>query len=240
MRRSERPPPCAPPPPSPMPTRHERRAAHRARVRHPVGEREGDEDAADALAHHEHQRDDQHVVREGHDDVDDAAEHGVEPAAVVAGKRADERAEGERDEHDEEARWRGRTGPPTGAATTRPARAGRSPASVAQDGVCSDRHEVLLQRGRSGRSTAPAGRARIRMPMTLAPSEQRAVAQRLAQHRVGADDEALERDGLVAAASRVPIPVACSRQPDPRVEPRRGHEIGDEIDDDDRQARRRR
>jgi hypothetical protein len=61
-----------------------------------------DTHAAMARTEHEHQRDDQHVEREGHDDVDQSHDNGVNPATEVARNRTEHDADQERQQHRDE------------------------------------------------------------------------------------------------------------------------------------------
>ena len=85
--------------------RREHGAAGDARGGDPAEEREHEHDlpnrgdGAEHLQHHN--RAEQH--RDGHEDVDDAAEHSVDPAAAETGDRSDERADRHDDERGENA-----------------------------------------------------------------------------------------------------------------------------------------
>ena len=75
--------------------RHEYLAADDARVRHPPHERDRDVHAPRAGAQHEDEGDHEHEERERDEDVDDPHDHGVEPAAPVAGDRSEHGADHE-------------------------------------------------------------------------------------------------------------------------------------------------
>src|SRR5262249_40292723 len=76
-----------------LPFGHQDLAADDPRVRDPAHQRDRDVDAALTGAEHEHQRDEQHVERERDHDVHYAHDHGVDPAAEVAGHAAEDDAD---------------------------------------------------------------------------------------------------------------------------------------------------
>src|SRR4051812_1676767 len=85
------------------PLRAERLAADDPRVSDPAHDGDRDVEIAEARAEHRHDRDDQDEEGEGREDVDQPADHRVEPAAVIAGEQPHDRADDERNRHADDA-----------------------------------------------------------------------------------------------------------------------------------------